>query len=63
MGGALAWSRFWEGVVVVCLWGCENGFFVEMASPGICVLCLANTCTSKVRTVFNPVQSLSISAS
>ena len=26
-----------------------------MAGPGICVLCLADTCTSQVHLVFNPV--------
>ena len=26
-----------------------------MAGPGICVLCLADTCTSVVHPVFNPV--------
>ena len=26
-----------------------------MAAPGICVLCLADTCTSGVHPVFNPV--------
>ena len=26
-----------------------------MSSPGICVLCLADTCTSEVHPVFNPV--------
>ena len=26
-----------------------------MAGPGICVLCLADTCTSEVHQVFNPV--------
>ena len=26
-----------------------------MAGPGICVLCLADTCTSEVHLVFNPV--------
>ena len=26
-----------------------------MAGPGICVLCLADTCTSEVHPVFNPV--------
>ena len=26
-----------------------------MAGPGICVLCLADTCASEVHTVFNPV--------
>ena len=28
-----------------------------MAGPGICVLCLADTCTSEVHTGFNPVAS------
>ena len=26
-----------------------------MAGPGICVLCLADTCASEVHPVFNPV--------
>ena len=26
-----------------------------MASPGICVVCLTDTCTSEVYPVFNPV--------
>ena len=26
-----------------------------MAGPGICVFCLADTCTSEVHPVFNPV--------
>ena len=26
-----------------------------MAGPGICVLCLADTCTSEVHSVFNPI--------
>ena len=26
-----------------------------MAGPGICVLCLAGTCTSEVHPVFNPI--------
>ena len=26
-----------------------------MAGPGICVLCLADTCASEVQPVFNPV--------
>ena len=26
-----------------------------MAGPGICVLCLADTCTSEVHPMFNPV--------
>ena len=26
-----------------------------MAGPGICVLCLTDTCTSEVHPVFNPV--------
>ena len=28
---------------------------MSMAGPGICVLCLADTCTSEVHPVFNPV--------
>ena len=34
---------------------CESGFSVLMAGPGICVLCLADTCASEVHPVFNPV--------
>ena len=34
---------------------CKSGFFVEMASPGICVLCSADTRASYVHPVFNPV--------
>ena len=33
----------------------ESGLSVEMAGPGICVLCLPDTCTSEVHPVFNPV--------
>ena len=29
-----------------------------MAGPGICVLCLADTCASEVQPVFNPVAPL-----
>ena len=35
--------------------GIMSGFSVKMAGPGICVLCLADTCTSEVHPVFNPV--------
>ena len=35
------------GWCYVCV-RCESGFSVYMAGPGICVLCLADTCTSKV---------------
>ena len=31
-----------------------------MAGPGICVLCLADTCTSEVHPVFNPVAPMDI---
>ena len=34
---------------------CESGFSVWVAGPGICVLCLADTCTSEVHPGFNPV--------
>ena len=38
--------------VCVC---CESGLFVEMAGPGICVLCSVDICTSYVHPVFNHV--------
>ena len=41
------------GGVVLCLY--ESGLSVYMAGPGICVLCLADTCASEVHPVFNPV--------
>ena len=50
--GALDQGR--ERWSYVCVW-CESGFSVYMAGPGICVLCLADTCTSEVHPVFNPV--------
>ena len=31
-----------------------------MVGPGICVLCLADTCTSEVHPVFNPVYLMDI---
>ena len=34
---------------------CESGFSVYMAGPGICVLCLADTCASEVHPLFNHV--------
>ena len=34
-----------EGWCYVCV-SCESGFSVYMAGPGICILCLADTCTS-----------------
>ena len=34
---------------------CESVFSVLMAGPGICVLCLADTCASEVHLVFNHV--------
>ena len=34
---------------------CQSGLSVQMAGPGICVLCMADTCASEVRPVFNPV--------
>ena len=50
-------SVFWLRWCGWCRWGvgCESGFSVYMAGPGICVLCLADTCTSEVHPVFNPV--------
>ena len=32
------------GFCYICV-RCESGFSVYMAGPGICVLCLADTCT------------------
>ena len=43
--GAVGWCY-------VCV-RCESGFSVQMAGPGICVFCLADTCTSEV----HPFQS------
>ena len=42
------------GWCYVCV-RCESGLSVYMAGPGICVLCLADTCTSEVHPMFNPV--------
>ena len=42
------------GWCYVCV-SCESGFSVYKAGPGICVLCLADTCTSEVHPVFNYV--------
>ena len=42
------------GWCYVCV-SCESGLSVYMAGPGICVLCLADTCASEVHPVFNPV--------
>ena len=36
-----------EGWCYACV-RCESGFSVKMAGPGICVLCLADTCSSEV---------------
>ena len=44
----------WAGVMYVCM-RCESRFSVYKAGPGICVLCLADTCTSEVHRVFNHV--------
>ena len=46
-----AWSMVWSYVCV----SCESGFSVHMAGPGICVLCLADTCASEVHLLYNPV--------
>ena len=43
-----------EGWCCVCV-RCESRFSVYMAGPGICVLCLADTCASEVHPVFNHV--------
>ena len=54
MGRGLGQGSGAVGWCYVCV-RCESGFSVEMAGPGICVLCLADTCTSEVHPVFNPV--------
>ena len=41
VGGLVGWCYVW----ILCVDG----------GPGICVLCLADTCTSEVHLVFNPV--------
>ena len=41
--------------MVLCLCRCESVFSMYMAGPGICVMCLPDTCTSVVHPVFNPV--------
>ena len=43
----------WRGGVV-CE-SCQSGVSVYMAGPGICVLCLAETCASEMHPVFNHV--------
>ena len=42
------------GWCYVCV-SCASGLSVEMAGPGISVLFLADTCSSEVHPVFNPV--------
>ena len=54
MGRGLGQGSGAVGWCYVCV-RCESGFSVLMAGPGICVLCLADTCTSEVHPVFNPV--------
>ena len=54
MGRGLGQGSGAVGWCYVCV-RCESGFSVYMAGPGICVLCLADTCTSEVHPVFNPV--------
>ena len=49
--------RLGSGVVGWC-YVCvryESGLSVLMEGPGICALCLADTCTSEVHPVFNPI--------
>ena len=54
MGRGLGQGSGAVGWCYVCV-RCESGFSVCMAGPGICVLCLADTWTSEVHPVFNPV--------
>ena len=58
--GGGCWLGPGSGGVVwcyVCV-SCNSGIFVYMAGPGICILCLAETCASEVHPVFNPVARL-----
>ena len=41
-----------KGWCYVCV-RCESGFSVYVSGPGICLLCLADTCTSEVHSEFN----------
>ena len=43
----------WGWCYVCVRW--ESGYSVLMAGPGICVLCLEDTCASEVHPVFKPV--------
>ena len=54
MGRGLGQGSGAVGWCYVCV-RCESVFSVYMAGPGICVLCLADTCTFEVHPVFNPV--------
>ena len=54
MGRGLGPESGGVGWCYVCVsW--ESGFSVLLAGPGICVLCLSDTCASEVHPVFNPV--------
>ena len=48
VGGVAVWLGPGSGRVEWCyVWVyCESGFYVEMAGPGICVLCSVDTCAS-----------------
>ena len=48
MGRGLGPGSGTVGWCYVCV-RCESGFYVDVAGPGICVLSLADTCTSGVQ--------------
>ena len=50
-----AWTRVLMGGWCYDCMRCESGLSVYMAGPVICVLCLADTCASKVHPVFDLV--------
>ena len=54
VGSGLGSGSGWVGWYYVCM-SCESGFSVYMASPGICILCLADTWASYGNPVFNPI--------
>ena len=40
----VAWTRVWRGGWCYVGVRCESGLSVYMVGPGICILCLADTC-------------------
>ena len=53
MGRGLGPRSGGVGWCYVCV-SCGSGLSVYMTGPGICILCLADTCASEVHPMFNP---------